>query len=106
MKKLFGCVLLVSSVLAGCGSNSGSDYLGKWANVRVESNSLEIERNGDGFMIRSVEPGLAGLETKNIPATMKDGALQTQTGLGVIVMVLDKKTGNLTNGTSEFKRVK
>ncbi len=44
------------------------------------------------------------VQTENIPATYKDGMLQVQTELGAVSIVIDKASGNLTNGKAEYKR--
>lgn len=106
MKKTF-VLMLTAAILAGCNENSGSEYVGKWVNVRSNNRTLEVERNGDSFMLRETGPGfLTGkIETKNIPATLMDGTLQVQSsGLGPVTMSIDKATGNLTNGQNEYKR--
>jgi hypothetical protein len=58
-------------------------------------------------MIRDTGPSFLDgkIETKNIPATLKDGTLQVQTGFGVSTLAVDKTTGHLTNGQVEYKRV-
>lgn len=71
---------------------------------------MQIERNGEGFIIRNTEPGYFSNgkpETKNLPATLKDGALQVQVGgFGAVIFMVDKATGNLTNGQAEYKKAK
>jgi hypothetical protein len=42
--------------------------------------------------------------TSNIPASLKDGALQFSNGIGTIEIVIDKSSGHLTDGRNEFKR--
>jgi hypothetical protein len=99
-------LLLTCMALAGC-HNAGSEYIGKWVSVKSEKRTLEIERNGDSFMLRNTEPSFitGRIETKNIPATLKDGTLQVQLGMGAITLSLDKGTGHLTDGQAEYRRV-
>jgi hypothetical protein len=69
---------------------------------------LEIERNGETFMVRETAPSFidGSKEVKNIPATLKDDTLQMNSGWGVLTLVVDKSSGHLTSGQAEFKRVK
>jgi hypothetical protein len=91
-------------LLAGCGNHGGNEFLGKWVNVKSEKRTIEIVRNGDSFILRETAPSFIDgkMETKNIPATLKDGTLQVQTGFGVSTLAVDKSTGHLTNGQTEY----
>lgn len=106
MKGLLSAITLLA-LMAGCGNNGGKEFLGKWANTKSEKRTVEIVRNGESFMIRDTQPSFIDgkIETKNIPATLKDGTLQIQTGFGVSTLAVDKTTGRLTNGQVEYKRV-
>lgn len=106
MKGLLSAMVLLAMV-AGCGNNGGKEFLGSWANTKSEKRTLEIVRNGASFMIRDTGPSFLDgkIETKNIPATLKDGTLQVQTGFGASTLAVDKTTGHLTNGQVEYKRV-
>lgn len=99
-------LLLMCMALAGCHS-AGSEYVGKWVNEKSDQRTMEIERNGDSFMLRNTEPSFftGKVETKNIPATLRDGTLQVQLGMGSVTLSLDKGTGHLTDGRSEYKRI-
>ena len=106
MRLEISALLLVCMVLAGC-NNAGSEYVGKWVNVKSDKRTVEIERNGDSFMLRNTEPSFFSgkIETRSIPATLKDGTLQVQMGMGSVTISLDKGTGHLTDGQAEYKRV-
>lgn len=106
MRLGIAALLLMCMALAGCHSAS-SEYIGKWVNVKNDRRTMEIERNGDSFMLRSAEPSFINgkIETKNIPATLKDGTLQVQLGMGSVTLSLDEGTGHLTNGQTEYRRV-
>ncbi|MDF3881089.1 hypothetical protein [Cupriavidus basilensis] len=109
MRKLLMAAAAIVTLLAGCGNQTGEEYIGKWVNIKSEKRTLDIERNGDGFMVRNTEPSAwdGKIETKNIPAVLKDGALQVQTGgLGPVLLMVDKATGHLTSGPLEYKRDK
>lgn len=76
-------------------------------NVKSEKRTVEIVKNGDSYMIRDTGPSFIDgkMETKNIPATLKDGTLQVQTGMGVSTLAVDKSSGHLTNGQAEYRRL-
>lgn len=105
MKNLI-CALAVLALTAGCGNDGGKEFLGKWVNVKSEKRTVEIVKNGEAYMIRDTGPSFIDgkTETKNIPATLKDGTLQVQTGMGVSTLAVDKSTGHLTNGHAEYRR--
>lgn len=106
MKGILGAMAMALALLTGCGSESGSEYIGKWVDVERDVRTLEIERNGGSFLIRNTEPSFFSgkVETKNIPATLKDGVLQLSLGFGTISLAIDKSSGNLTDGQTEYKR--
>lgn len=108
MKKLLIGIFAAVAFLVGCSSNAGNEYVGKWVNVKSEKRTVEIERNGESFMIRNTEPSFwdGKIKTENIPAIFKDGTLQIQTGFGATIISIDKASGNLNVGGAEYKRVK
>jgi hypothetical protein len=106
MKNLM-CALALLALTTGCGNDSGKEFLGKWVNVKSEKRTVEIVKNGDSYMIRNTGPGLfdGKIVTKNIPATLKDGTLQVQNGMGTSMLAVDKSSGHLTNGQAEYRRL-
>ncbi|WP_434152201.1 hypothetical protein ACR2R6_23380 (plasmid) [Methylocaldum gracile subsp. desertum] len=98
-------IAIALSFLAGCGGH-GSEYVGKWVNVKNDKTILEIARNGESFMIRETTPNLftGKVGTTSVPALLKDGVLTVQVGWSSVSFALDKSTGNLTNGLAEYKR--
>ena len=48
---LYGVVVAVA-LLAGCNNGSGGEYVGKWVNLKTDKRTLEIDRNGENFIIR------------------------------------------------------
>ena len=69
----FACICLFSTVaLTGCASR-GSKFLGNWVNTKNESDTFQVVRNGDEYLI--VNQG------KKIGATFKDGNLEIGGGL-------------------------
>lgn len=105
-------VLALTALLLAC-SKPGSEYLGNWVNTGNVENTLEIVRNGDGYLVKETRPALFGgqgeTRTSNIPAVLKDDLLQMQTALGAISIGHIKESDTLTVpgllGTStEYKR--
>ena len=115
MKTFLACAAMALALLAGCGAEaggSGNEYIGKWVRVNSDKHTLEIERNGNNFMVRKTGPDRFApidskdpMKTENIPATLKDGILQMPEGH---FLAIDKASGNLTNnltnGKFEYKR--
>jgi hypothetical protein len=99
MTRLF---MLASVLVAGCASQ-GSDYLGKWVNTKDDKDTMEIIRNGDGYLL----VGQGG----KLPAIYKDGALQLQGPFGSVPLTYVKSTHTLMAsggllGQSEYKHMK
>ncbi len=105
MKKVIAAALC-SLWLAGCGADAGSQYLGKWQNVKSEKRTLQIDRNGETFIVRETSPSMLDgqMKTQNLPATVKDGILQVN-GQMTISLVVDKASGHLTGPGMEYKKV-
>ena len=93
-------------LLAGCGDSAGNQFLGKWIGVENDKRLLEIERNGDTYMVRNTVPSLISGKTRtmNIPATLEDNVLQMAVGFGSVTLAIDGKSGNLTDGRTEYRR--
>ena len=106
MRLVMPALLLVCAAIAGCHS-AGSEYIGKWVNVKSDQRTMDIERNGESFMLHTTEPSFitGRIETRNIPATLKDGTLQVQMGMGSVTLSIDKDTGHLTSGQTEYRSV-
>src|ERR1043166_8915662 len=80
-------LLLAASMGAGCGGG-GSEFLGKWENVKNPQTTMEIVRNGDQFLI------IEGND--KIGAVLKDGFLEVGSGLDAIRLTHVKSTDTLT----------
>ena len=98
-------VAAIAFVIGGCSKNQGTEYLGDWVNAKVNNATLKIERNGENFMIRSTHPmPYVGLQTSNLPATLKEDGLHVNSGWGEQTLVIDQTTGHLTGGGADYKR--
>lgn len=103
MRRLIG-VTLASLMLAGCGGGPGEEYLGKWQRLKFTNQVIQIDRNGDNFIIRETAPNNGKMQTQNLPATLKDGVLQVS-GQITISLAIDKSTGHLTGANAEYEKV-
>ncbi|ARG30280.1 hypothetical protein L1W93_19025 [Acinetobacter baumannii] len=106
MRTAIGVALVSMTLLAGCGGSAGDQFLGKWVGVKNDKHVLEIERNGDSYMVRNTEPSpfTGKTRTTNLPATLQDDVLQVSVGFGAISLAIDGKSGNLTDGRMEYRR--
>ena len=106
MRRVLGAVVALA-LLAGCNPKAGGEYIGKWKGMKTETRTMEIERNGESFLVRITEPSFFSgkVETRSIPATLKDGVLQVSLGFGTIPMAIDNASGNLTDGEQQYKRL-
>lgn len=98
--------VIVAVLLLGCGSSGGNEYVGSWVNSKYGKRTLVIERNGQSFIVRETHPSFIDgkPETKNIPATYKDGQLHIASGFGSVSLAIDEASGNLTDGKLEYKK--
>jgi hypothetical protein len=95
------------ALLAGCDSGSGSEYVGKWLDIKSDKRMLGIDHNGDNFVIWYTEPSIRDgqIETKYFPATIKEGTLQVRMeGFDAMTIIVDKVTGKLTDGSHDYRR--
>jgi hypothetical protein len=91
------CVMFLN----GCRS-TGSQFLGKWVNKANPTDSFQVVRNGDEFLIVS--------ESGKIGAIYKDGALEVKGALFSANLTYVQKTDTLLGpgffGNVEYKRLK
>ncbi len=87
--------------LSGCRS-TGSQFLGKWVNKANSTDSFQVVRNGDEFLIVG--------ESGKIGAIYKDGALEVKGALFSANLTYVQKTDTLLGlglfGNVEYKRLK
>jgi hypothetical protein len=94
-------VLLSAAFVSGCRS-TGSEFLGKWTNKPNPSDSFQMVRNSDEFLI--VSPG------GKVGAVYKDGTLEVKASLFSANLTYVKQTDTLLGpgffGEIEYKRQK
>ncbi|MGB9237166.1 MAG: hypothetical protein WCC04_22380 [Terriglobales bacterium] len=90
---------LMILVATGC-SLSGSEFVGKWVNVKNSNDVMEITRNGEQFLI--------GERNEKIGATYKDGSLEVSGMMGSVRLTYVKSSDTLLApgmfDQSEYKR--
>lgn len=107
MIKSMGIVLAAVMLLAGCARTQGEEFVGHWVNVQSQEETLDIERNGESFMVRSTTPKFFSRkpETESYPAVYKDGVLQVTNDGETVNFAIDQASGHLNTGSDEFQRV-
>lgn len=101
--------LCVVATLDGCGKKNGDQFVGKWENPGRKE-TVEITKNGDGFLIADTHPSAfgGGLKTDKTPATYLSGVLQVATGFGTANVGYDKEHDTLLmptmGGSAELSR--
>ncbi|MBB5735899.1 hypothetical protein FHT09_001639 [Xanthomonas arboricola] len=108
MKALLGSALVAMVLLTGCARDVGEQYVGRWVNMKSEKNVLIIEHNGESFIIRDTAPELlgGGVKTRNHPAILNKGVLQVSSTDGTVNYAIDRASGHLSTGDTEYTRVK
>jgi hypothetical protein len=93
--------LFCIAFLNGC-RPTGSEFLGKWVNKANQTDSFQVVRNGDEFLI--ISPG------GKTGAIYKDGALEVKGLLMSADLTYVKQTDTLLGqgffGNVEYKRLK
>jgi hypothetical protein len=93
--------ILSSVILTGCASK-GSEFLGAWVNTQNSTDTFQIVRNGDEFLI--VNSG------NNVGATYDKGMLEIKGILVSTELTYDRKTDTILTpgffGQTEYKRKK
>jgi hypothetical protein len=113
-KSVFAILSLTSALaLSACSKTApGEEFVGNWQSPTKASEHIQIDRNGEGFMIRDI--GQSQFDGKpsetKVPATYKDGVLQVATGMGILNFGHDAKNDTLTvptmGGSADFSRIK
>jgi hypothetical protein len=111
MQKFNFLILLFVLFLGAC-SNQSDKYLGRWQNVKNQSDVIEIVKNGDGFLLQSDQPNMftGKREESKYPASMSKDGLKVENGFGGVVLSYVKDSDSLVTagfmGSVEYKRLK
>lgn len=81
--KSLASIFIIALTVTACAKAGGNEFVGKWTNIKYPAVVLEIERNGQSFMVRDTGQSFATgkRETKNVPPTYKMGSFTLQLNL-------------------------
>jgi hypothetical protein len=107
-------IALIGVFVIGCGNNfTGSEFIGKWVKSDRASETTEIKRNGESFIVIQIAPTFIGKvvnngekKTREYPAVFKDAVLTVNTGSEPIVISYVKDGDYLLVGRDKFIRQK
>jgi len=114
MKRIVAILFLtvIMGVFAmGCGNiiDSGNQFIGKWVNIERASETAEIKRNGESFIVAQTAPTFIGKvvnngekKTREYPAILKDAVLTVNTGSETITISYVKDGDYLLVGGHKF----
>lgn len=111
MRGTLAMVVLGASMLSGCAKNSGNEFLGTWLEKGQKATTMQIERNGDGYLMKTTSVNRRGQQkTGSVAATMKDGTLSFPngpvTGTVTYIKAQDELLVSSYAGNFAFSRVK
>jgi hypothetical protein len=107
MMKWMGAALAVALLVSGCARVEGEKFVGHWVNVQTQDETMDIERSGEAFMVRSTTPKFFSRkpQTDSYPAIYKDGALQVNNDGETVTFAIDEANGHLNTGSDQYRRV-
>ena|SRR5215213_8498293 len=107
MTKWMGAALAAAMLLAGCAKVEGEKFVGHWVNVQSQDDVMDIERNGESFMVRNTTPRFFSRKPKSesYPAIYKDDVLQVSNDGETVNFAIDQANGHLRTGSDEYQRV-
>ena len=107
---LFVCTLCIASGCSKCPSpapamtvpSPADRYIGLWVNRKYPNMTVEVKRNGTGFLAKlTTDPGQAPM---TFPVTFEpDGSMRAAHGDS---FTIDMETGLMLHGVSTLKRVR
>ena len=116
MRRLLLC-LAVAASLVGCSKDeqpkipapsqataAADPFLGRWVGMKRADYKLEIERTGTEYTVAESYP-YDGKRKKDVsPAQLSGSKLEVKTSSGVIVAFVLTSSGNLKQGSKEWRR--
>ncbi len=107
MAKWMMTALAAMMLVAGCARVEGEKFVGHWVNVQAQDEVMDIERNGESYMVRNTTPKFFSRrpKTENYPAIYKDGVLQVTNDGETVNFAIDQSSGRLSTGSDEYQRV-
>ncbi|MBO9883858.1 hypothetical protein [Xanthomonas sp. D-109] len=107
MTKWMGAALAAAMLVTGCARVEGEKFVGHWVNVESKDDTIDIERNGESFMVRNTTPRFFTRKpkTESYPAIYKDGVLQVTNDGETVNFAIDEADGHLNTGSDEYQRI-
>jgi hypothetical protein len=102
MKNLIYILQVVLIILSSGCQNESDKYVGKWIETKNESQGLEIEKNGNNFIVHIPNSFRGNIE--NRPAKLESGMLKIDNGFGGVNLAIQESSGLLTDGQHEYKK--
>lgn len=106
-------IVLMGVFTIGCGNIMNNEFIGQWVNNDRASETTEIKRNGENFIVAQTAPTFIGKvvnngekKTKEYPAIFKDGVLNVKTEAEPIAISYVKDGDYLLIGGHKFIRQK
>jgi hypothetical protein len=94
--------LILTTLVLGC-TKPGSEFLGKWVNPGNPTDSVQVDRNGDEFLV-------TGPDGTKIGATLKEETLTMAAPMTGVTFTYVKNSDTLLSpgvfGQVEYKRAK
>ncbi len=110
---ILSLIVLMGVFAMGCGNIMGNEFIGKWVNNDRASETTEIKRNGENFIVDQTVPTFIGKvinngekKTREYPAIFKDGVLTVNKGSESIAISYVKDGDYLLIGGNKFIRQK
>ncbi len=109
--KMFRLAIALALVLLTACSSAGSEYLGKWENVKNPKDAFTVARNGESFLVIKRNRNFLDerdLGEAKLPATLENGMLTVQGGMGAATFAYIAASDTISvqsfAGSQEFKR--
>ena len=106
-------IVLMGVFATGCANITGNEFIGNWVNNDRASESLEIKRNGENFIVSQSAPTVIGKivnngekKTTEFPAVFKESLLTVNKGSETITISYVKEGDYLLVGGHKFIKQK
>lgn len=81
MRGALALATVTALMLGGCGKKGGDEFIGTWQEKERKATTMQIERNGDGYIMKTTTTNRRGVQSSgSVPATLKDGILTYPNG--------------------------
>lgn len=74
-------MIVAVAFLGGCSGKPGEKFVGKWQEKERKETTMQISRNGEGFILNMATTKSTGQKNAgSVPAIIKDGVLSVANG--------------------------